>query len=40
MECDSFDRAAEIAAGLVSPDMEGQFVDVRPVVDSVAELEV
>jgi hypothetical protein len=40
VECDSFDRAAEIAAGLVNPDTEGQFVDVRPVVDSVAELEV
>jgi hypothetical protein len=40
VECESFDRAAEIAAGLVNPDAEGQFVDVRPVVDSVAELEV
>ncbi len=40
VECDSFDRAAEIASGLVNPDTDGQFVDVRPIIDSVAELEV
>ena len=40
VDCDSFDRAAEIASGLVNPDTDGQFVDVRPIIDSVAELEV
>lgn len=39
VECDSFDRATEIAAGLVNPDAPGEYVDVRPVLDSVAELE-
>ena len=36
----SFDRAAEIAARFVDPDAEGEYVDVRPVIDSVADLEV
>jgi hypothetical protein len=40
VECDSFDRAAEIASGLIDPNADGQFVDVRPVIESVAELEV
>jgi hypothetical protein len=40
VECDSFDRAAEIAAGLVNPDADGEYVDVRPIIDSVAELDV
>jgi hypothetical protein len=40
VECDSFDRAAEIAAGLIDPEADGQFVDVRPVLESVAELDV
>ena len=39
VECDSFDRATEIAAGLVNPDAPGEYVDVRPVLDSVADLE-
>jgi len=30
VECDSFDRATEIASGLVNPDAEGEYVDVRP----------
>ena len=34
------DRAIEIAAGLVDPGAEGQYVDVRPVVDGVEELSV
>lgn len=40
VECDSFDRATEIAAGLINPDADGDYVDVRPVIESVAELEV
>jgi hypothetical protein len=39
VECDSFDRATEIAAGLVNPDAEGEYVDVRPVIDDVADLD-
>lgn len=40
VECDSFDRATEIAAGLVNPGAEGEYVDIRPVIDGVAELEL
>jgi hypothetical protein len=40
VECDSFDRATEIAAGLVNPNGDGEYVDVRPVIESVAELDV
>jgi hypothetical protein len=36
----SFDRAAEIAARFVNPDAEGEYVDVRPVVESIDELGV
>jgi hypothetical protein len=39
VECDSFDRATEIAARFVNPDAEGEYVDVRPILDSVADLE-
>lgn len=39
VECDSFDRAVEIAARFVDPDVEGEYVDVRPVLASVEELE-
>jgi hypothetical protein len=40
VECDSFDRATEIAAGLIDPDAKGEYVDVRPVVDGVGDLDV
>jgi hypothetical protein len=40
VDCDSFDRATEIAAGLVNPNGDGEYVDVRPVIESVAELDV
>ena len=36
----SFDRAAEIASRFVNPDVEGEYVDVRPVIDSVEDLGV
>ncbi len=39
VECDSFDRATEIAAGLVNPDADGDYVDVRPVLEDVADLD-
>jgi len=38
VECDSFDRATEIAARFVNPDADGEYVDVRPVLDSVDDL--
>ena len=40
VECDSFDRATEIAAGLVNPDADGEYVDVRPILENVEQLEV
>jgi hypothetical protein len=40
VECDSFDRAIEIAARFVNPDAEGEYVDVRPILEDVGELEV
>jgi hypothetical protein len=40
VECDSLDRALEIASGFVNPDADGEYVDVRPLIESVAELEV
>ena len=38
VECESFDRATQIAAGLVNPDADGDYVDVRPILDGVDEL--
>ncbi|WBB70872.1 YciI family protein [Micromonospora sp. WMMD812] len=38
VECASFDRATEIAAGFVNPDASGEYVDVRPVVDGLEDL--
>jgi hypothetical protein len=40
VECDSFDRATQIASGLVNPDAPGEYVDVRPIIDSVADLDM
>ena len=40
VDCVSFDRATEIAAGLVDPADEASYVDVRPVIEGVDELEV
>jgi hypothetical protein len=39
VECESFDRATKIAAGLVNPDAEGEYVDVRPILDGIEDLE-
>jgi len=38
VECASFDRATEIAAGLVNPDAAGEYVDIRPILDGVEDL--
>ena len=40
VDCASIDRAIEIAAGLVNPDMPGEYVDIRPVLNSIEELEM
>ncbi|MGH3155496.1 MAG: hypothetical protein ACRDNF_02800 [Streptosporangiaceae bacterium] len=45
MECESFDRATEIAAGLTKcpgprGGPTGEYVDVRPIADSRSELEL
>jgi len=39
VECASYDRATEIAAGLVNPDAEGEYVDIRPVVEGFEDLD-
>lgn len=39
VDCESFDRATEIAAGLVNPDADGEYVDVRPVIDGIEDLD-
>ena len=39
VDCASYDRATEIAARFVNPDAEGEYVDVRPALDSAADLE-
>ena len=39
VECASIDRAIEIAAQFVNPDADGDYVDVRPVLGSVEDLE-
>jgi hypothetical protein len=38
VECASFDRATEIAARFINPDAPGEYVDVRPVLDGVDDL--
>jgi hypothetical protein len=39
VECESFDRATEIAARFVNPESDGEYVDVRPILEDVSELE-
>lgn len=39
VECDSIDRATQIAARFINPDGEGESVDVRPVLMGVEDLE-
>ncbi|BCL14309.1 YciI family protein [Micromonospora sagamiensis] len=40
VDCASFDRATEIAARFVNPDVPGEYVDVRPVLENVDDLEL
>jgi hypothetical protein len=40
VDCASFDRATEIASRFVNPDAEGDYVDVRPLADGLADLEL
>lgn len=40
VDCDSFDRACQIAARFINPDNTGEYVDVRPVLDGVEDLDV
>ncbi|MFE9690336.1 YciI family protein [Micromonospora sp. NPDC005806] len=39
VECASFDRATEIAARFVNPEADGAYVDVRPILDGIEDLE-
>lgn len=38
VECESFDRATQIASGMVNPNAEGEYVDVRPIIDGLGDL--
>jgi len=40
VDCASFDRATEIASKFINPDAPGEYVDVRPVFDSAADLDL
>jgi hypothetical protein len=40
VECESFDRATEIASRMVNPNADGEYVDVRPILESIADLVV
>jgi hypothetical protein len=40
VDCESFDRATELAGRLVNPDADGEYVDVRPIIEGIADLEV
>jgi hypothetical protein len=39
VECASYDRAAQIAARFVNPDADGEYVDLRPILDSAEDLD-
>jgi hypothetical protein len=38
VECASYDRATQIAAGLVNPDAAGEYVDIRPVAGGIDDI--
>jgi hypothetical protein len=38
VDCESFDRATQIAAQFVDPSADSGYVDVRPVLDGIEEL--
>jgi hypothetical protein len=39
VDCASFDRATQIAARFINPDAKGEYVDVRPIIDSMTDLD-
>lgn len=39
VECPSFDRATQIAARFVNPEAQGEYVDVRPVLDGIESID-
>lgn len=39
VECDTFDRATEIAVQFINPEAEGEYVDIRPIAGSIEELD-
>jgi hypothetical protein len=39
VDCASLDRAIEIAAQFVNPDVPGEYVDVRPVAEGIENLD-
>jgi hypothetical protein len=39
VDCASIDRAIEIAAQFINPDAPGEYVDLRPMVDSIEDLD-
>lgn len=39
VDCASIDRAIEIAAQFVNPDVPGEYVDVRPVAEGIEDLD-
>lgn len=40
VDCASIDRATEIAARFINPAADGDYIDVRPVIESIEDLEV
>lgn len=40
VECESYERAVEIAARFLNPDGEGEYVDVRPVADAAGDFDL
>jgi len=40
VECESFDRATELASQLVNPEAEGEYVDIRPIAGSIEALDL
>lgn len=40
IDCESLDRALQIAARFVDPNTDGDYVDVRPIIRDVSELEL
>lgn len=39
VDCVSIDRATQIAARFINPDAEGEWVDLRPIIDGIEDLE-